>query len=96
MILTPYSIFFYYRGMEGDWVMQGTTPTRLYDSCKLNWQLLVLSVTPGNHKQVQGEEEMKGRKWVEPWEELSHPIQKANQGSLWTYNDLWTSWLTFW
>ena len=74
--------------------MQGTTPTRLYDSYKLNWQLLVLSVTPGNHKQVQ--EEMKGRKWVGPWAVSPHPILKANQDSLWTYNGLWTSWLTFW
>ena len=61
---------------------QVTTPTQLYDSCRLNWQLHVLSVTkglePDNHKL---EEEMKDRKWMELWEEWLHPHQKANQGS---------------
>ena len=76
--------------------MQGTTLTRLYDSYRLNWQPHVLSVTkeraPDNHKQ----EEMRNRKWMELWEELLHPTQKVNQGSHWTYSDLWTNWSTCW
>ena len=77
--------------------MQGTTPTQPYDSYRLNWQLHVLSVTKGlAPDNKEEEEEMRNRKWMVQWEESLHPIQKANQGSHWTYSDLWTNWSTFW
>ena len=51
--------------------MQGTTPIRLYDSYRLNWQLHVPSVTKGRapDNRKQQEKEMTNRKWVELWEE---------------------------
>ena len=49
--------------------MEAIIPTQPYDSFKLNWQPLVLSVSDHRPERGRGKraEETRERKWMEPW-----------------------------